>query len=233
MKRPTQERQVYVKALKRGTVNSTLGTFHFDPDGVPDARERRVPQSVFDKAAARGLVKRSRPDTAGAGSSVPSGPSINDSALARRTRNAGGENGDLKQVLGMTGAETRDTTAFQQEKALDGGLDQQGFERGQLSDTGDESTGENAAATLAGRAGDAPPNDGEGDDDDAGDGEGDGGSGEGPGEGGESGPSGQGSSGEGSGAAGQQQASEGSATSRRAPAASRKKVAGGRRPNAE
>lgn len=232
---PTEEPTVYVKADKRGTVVTDKGTFHFDPEGVPAARARRVPMSVFTKAKAKGLVSKSRAPSAGAGSSVPSGPSTENAALIRRQRNSDGEDAGIKSILGMTGAETRDTTAFPVEGGKNGGLSPDGSQVDELEDGDDAGDDEGQADDendlhadgddegddgddAGSLRGDAPPNDGEGgDDDDAGDDAGDD----------------DAAGGAGAGSGGEPEAGAEAAPTTRRAAAKRKGVGGGRRPNAD
>lgn len=109
-----QSEQIRVKAIKRGTVTGRAGTFHFDPNGRdPKARKRTVPFEIAFTAKEKGLVEYISK------TSETEAMDIDDQRIgavgARRRETsigAGGEEPRIMDMLGASGGDTRDTTAF-------------------------------------------------------------------------------------------------------------------------
>lgn len=107
--------QVKVKAVKRGTIATRFGTFHFDPKGKDKlARERTVRSEVAIQAKEKGLVTfvgRGSERTAGG----LRGRHVAEAAASRRETSAEDEHEQMTELFGAGGADTRDTTAFERD----------------------------------------------------------------------------------------------------------------------
>lgn len=118
----TAAKFVDVKAIKRGTVTTAFGNFHFDPNGKdPLSRERSIRAEAALICKQRGYVKivgEGAEDEAEAIAAANADRSVNAAAARRREASVEDEHDGLKQVFGSGGADTRDTTAFERDPTL-------------------------------------------------------------------------------------------------------------------
>ena len=113
-RQPIEVEKVKVRALRVSTTNTPRGIFHFDPKGRdPRARENTIPKDVAELLQEQQKVKI----ISGPIEPAVVGETIEQYALDRRARSAKIEDAALGEGAGLTGADTRDTTAFDRDPA--------------------------------------------------------------------------------------------------------------------
>lgn len=154
---------VVVKAVKRGSRSTRIGIVHLDPKGHPRARRVEVPRDVAEYLEGQGLGEILK--------TVTLEPEQGDETLGERgarvrAENAEGEDEQRPRQMGASGADTRDTTAFERDPT-EGGRSSRRRAAAEGEERNEQLTRE-AAAEGAGAGGDGEGSgDGDGDEDEA------------------------------------------------------------------
>lgn len=141
---------VVVKAVKRGSRATRIGIIHLDPKGHERARRVEVPRDVAEYLEDQGLGEILKTVTLEA---EDAGETLGDRGARIRGENADAEDEHRPPQLGASGADTRDTTAFERDPTI-AGRSSRRRAAAEGAERNEELTREAAAERAGSRSGD-------------------------------------------------------------------------------